>query len=276
MKLSSTSAIIFAAALFSGESGLVKAKNAKEFQQKRRRTLLKKNKNKNDDQNVRSMKEASLKEPMQVQEGSRQDYAPMMDEYTETSEWFEGEEVPMYQAEEEVMGMAAMGEFEEEPLDEGIVYYTQGDIDRMVDTMDMEMDGYYDADMEMMGIGEPSEDPFMDMEDEMYNDTAYYLYEEEEELSTLDIEEAQEEYEHMLEEEELYAEMGLEKEAAYEAALMEEKFGREDVYEEDEEAYEFMLQEEERYAEMGLEAEAAFDGEEWDSKIEEEEEENLW
>merc|ERR1719330_414110 len=146
----------------------------------------------------------------------------------------------------------------------------------MVDTMDMEMDGYYHADMEMMGIDEPSEDPFMDMEDEMYNDTAYYMFMRREELSTLDIEEAQEEYEHMLEEEELYAEMGLENEAAYEAALMEEKFGREDVYEEDEEAYEFMLQEEERYAEMGLEAEAAFDGEEWDSKIEEEEEENLW
>mmetsp|Transcript_24829 Transcript_24829/g.31233 ORF Transcript_24829/g.31233 Transcript_24829/m.31233 type:complete len:265 (+) Transcript_24829:106-900(+) len=263
MKLSSTSAIIFAAALFSGESGLVKAKNANEFQ-KRRRTLLKKNTNNNDGQNVRSMKETSLKEAIQVQEGSRQ-----------TSEWFDGE-VPMYEAEEEDMGMTEMDEFEEEPLDEGLAYYTQGDIDRMVDTMDMEMDGYYDADMEMMGIGEPSEDPFMDMEDEMYNDTAYYLYEEEEELSTLDIEEAQEEYEHMLEEEELYAEMGLEKEAAYEAALMEEKFGREDVYEEDEEAYEFMLQEEERYAEMGLEAEAAFDGEEWDSKIEEEEEENLW
>jgi len=257
MRLSSISAIIFAAALLSGESGLVKAKNANEFQ-KRRRTLLKKNTNNNDGQNVRSMKETSLKEAKQVQEGSRQ-----------TSEWFDGE-VPMYEAEEEDMGMTEMDEFEEEPLDEGLAYYTQGDIDRMVDTMDMEMDGYYTQDKEM-GIDEASEDPFMDLEDEMYNDTAYYLYEDEGELFTHDVEEAQEEYEYMLEEEELYAEMGLEKEAAYEAALIEKKFG-----EEDEEAYEFMLEEEERYAEMGLEAEAAFDGEEWDSMIEEEEEENLW
>jgi len=265
----------------------------------------------NKHQKTRSLKEAPFnEEPMQMQEGSRQEYAPMMEEDMDTFEGFGGE-VPIYNVEEEEglgyydegeMGtIDTMGNFGDatfyegafdenlsledfeggedmmptyqynEVMDEGVIF-TQEDIDRMVDS-EQGMDPYYMAE-------EPYYDE-MDMDQYDYENSDINAAEGDimgmEDTIAMDME--NEDYEYMLEEQQMFDEMGLEKEADYQAAMVEEKYGNEfnDMNGEaisDEEAYENMLEEQERYAEMGLEDEAAFDAtaEEWESMMEEEEE----
>jgi len=159
MKLS-TSTIILAAALFSGENGFVQAKNAKEFQE-RRRKLSKKQTNRLSQDNTPSL--LTKNTPLDgeelimpaMQKESRQDYIYMMGEGDNMDmnafEEFGGEVPIMYEIDEEEMDMVAMdGDGDEDAsFDQGGLYYTQEDIDRMVDTMDMEeMDHFYEEEEE--------------------------------------------------------------------------------------------------------------------------------
>ena len=246
----------------------------------------------NKHQKTRSLKEAPFnEEPMRMQEGSRKEYAPMMEEDMDAFEGFGGE-VPIYNVEEEEglgyydegeMGtIDTMGDFGDatfyegafdenlsledfeggedtmptyqydETMDEGVIF-TQEDIDRMVDS-EQGMDPYYMAE-------EPYYDE-MDMDQYAYENSDINAAEGDimgmEDTIAMDME--NEDYEYMLEEQQMFDEMGLEKEADYQAVMIEEKYGNEfnDMNGEeisDEEAYENMLEEQERYAEMGLEEE---------------------
>merc|ERR1719446_884513 len=129
MKFSSASSIIFLAALL----GLVQAKNAKEFQERRRRNLLKKK-----DANEVT-RDASP--PMPMQKESRQDTIYMMDENEsmgmDTLGQYGGE-IPMYEIDGVDMSM------EETQFGQGR-YFTQEDIDSMV--QQGEVDGYSEGEL---------------------------------------------------------------------------------------------------------------------------------
>jgi len=201
-----------------------------------------------------------VRDPMQIQKASRQDYVPMMEE--EDMDAFEGfgEEVPIYDVNEEDFtyyegeqdDKVAMDGFEDEapffeydPYNEEFggdndmimmpdynetldqdIYYTQEDIDMMAEGyLDMEEDEYYDDTRSNYYVS-------YDEEEDRYYDDAMMKEKGEEEydgmMEDMDYEtilEEDEQYQYMLREEELFAEMGLEKEAEYEAAMIEEEYG---------------------------------------------------